>query len=114
MSLFDFFRPSAAPEAKSRPDEPGDAPIPVAAEPSAPNIQASTGTLFAGLDDPDLLAFMRTGSETASGAYVNASKALQNMALLRCVTLISESIGMLPLNLVERGDEKRYATEHPL
>ncbi|PRC93079.1 phage portal protein [Solimicrobium silvestre] len=95
MKLLNLFRAKTTPEAQSRP-------------------QASVGQLFDGLDDPDLLAFMRNGGGTASGAYVTASKALQNMALLRCVTLISESIGMLPLNLIERGDEKKYATTHPL
>ena len=112
MSFLDFFWPAAAPEAQSRPDDHEAEPAPAAAAPAAPSVQASTGHLFAGLDDPDLLAFMRTGSGTASGAYVNASKALQNMALLRCVTLISESIGMLPLNLVERGDEKQIGRAH--
>lgn len=94
MGMFDFFRRKESPEAQSRP-------------------LASAGTLFNGLDDPNLLDYMR-GSETNSGAYVTASKSLQNMALLRCVTLISESIGMLPLNLIERGEEKRYAEEVPL
>lgn len=93
--MFDFFRRKEAPEAQSRP-------------------LAAVGTLFSGLDDPDLLEFMRGSSESASGAYVTASKALQNMALLRCVTLISESIGKLPLNLLERGEEKKLATDHPL
>jgi HK97 family phage portal protein len=94
MGMFDIFRRKAAPEAQSRP-------------------LASAGTLFNGLTDPDLLDYMR-GAESASGAYVTASKSLQNMALLRCVTLISESIGMLPLNLIERGDDKKYAEDHPL
>lgn len=67
----------------------------------------------AALTSADLPMFMR-GSETASGEYVTASNALENMAILRCVSLISESIGMLPLNLTARGDEKAYATEHPL
>ncbi len=95
MGILSIFRPKAEPEAKSRP-------------------LASVGQSFTGLDDPDLLAYMRGGSESASGAYVTAAGALQNMALLRCVTLISESIGMLPLNLMERGEEKRHATEHPV
>lgn len=95
MAILDIFRRAKMPEAQSRP-------------------LASAGVLFAGLDDPDLLDFMRNGSESASGAYVTAAKSLQNMALLRCVTLISESIGMLPLNLIERGDAKKYATAHPL
>lgn len=71
----------------------------------------STAQVSAALTSADLPAFMR-GGETASGEYVTASKALENMAILRCVSLISESIGMLPLNLIARGDEKAYATEH--
>lgn len=71
------------------------------------------GQTFAALTSADLPAFMR-GGETASGEYVTASKSLENMAILRCVSLISESIGMLPLNLTARGDEKAYATEHAL
>lgn len=35
------------------------------------------------------------------------------MAALRCVSLICESIGMLPLNLMENGPAKAYATAHP-
>src|SRR5450830_744012 len=97
MGIFDIFRSKAAPEAQSRPGP-----------------SAASGELFSGLDDPDLLAFMRVGAETASGAYISASKALQNMALLRCVTLISESIGMLPLNLMVRGADKQQAVDHPL
>lgn len=65
----------------------------------------------AALTSADLQAFMR-GGETASGEYVTASKSLENMAILRSVSLISESIGMLPLNLMVHGDEKAYATEH--
>lgn len=111
MGIFDYFW-GESPEAPPRSDDtPDTAP---AAEAPVPQVHASAGKTFSSLDDPDLLEFMRTGDGTAAGAYVNATKALQNMALLRCVTLISESIGMLPLNLVERGDEKRYATEHPL
>lgn len=96
MALLDFLRPKqTSPEGESRP-------------------RVSAGLLFGGLDDPDLLDFMRSGSASSSGAYVTASSALQNMALLRCVTLISESIGMLPLNVIERGNAKAYATDHPL
>ncbi len=76
-------------------------------------VRLSGGQSFGSLTSPDLLDYMR-GGETASGEFVTASKALENMALLRCVSLISESIGMLPLNLTARGDEKAYATDHPL
>jgi len=71
------------------------------------------GQAFASLTSADLMDFMR-GSETASGEYVTASRALENMAVLRCVSLVSESIGMLPLNLTKRGDEKAYAVDHSL
>lgn len=111
MGLFDLFR-AAAPVQTSAPTTP-DLPTPEPA-PELARQQASTGTLFGGLNDPDLLAFMRDGGESASGAYVTASQSLQNMALLRCVTLISESIGMLPLNLIMRGEAKAYAVDHPL
>ena len=71
------------------------------------------GQAFASLASADLMDFMR-GGETASGEHVTALKALDNMALLRCVSLISESIGMLPLNLTIRGEDKAYAVDHPL
>lgn len=73
--------------------------------------QSSGGRVSAALTSADLPAFIR-GGETASGEYVTASKALENMAILRSVSLISESIGMLPLNLMAKGDEKAYASEH--
>lgn len=93
MGFFDRFRVKA--------DDP--------AAPARPGI----GQAFAALDSKDLLDYIR-GGETASGECVTASKSLENMGLLRCVSLISESIGMLPLNLMERGDEKAYATGHSL
>jgi len=76
------------------------------------HLRPSYGQPQAALTSADLPAFMR-GNETASGEYVTASTALENMALLRCVSIISESMGMLPMNLTARGDEKAYATEHP-
>lgn len=69
---------------------------------------------FDNLKDPALLEFMRGGSETASGAYVSASTALRNMTVLRCISLISRSIGMLPLNLFERGPDLKKAVDHPV
>ena len=93
MRLFDRFRAKkSAPDTQSRP---------------------AVGHVFASMTSGDLLDYMR-GGETSSGEYVTASKSLENMAILRCVSLISESIGMLPLNLLERGDEKAQATSHPL
>lgn len=73
----------------------------------------SSAQVFSALTSADLYDFMR-GSETASGEYVTTSKALGNMSLLRCVSLISECVGMLPLNMLERGDEKAHAETHPV
>ncbi|HEY0662364.1 MAG TPA: phage portal protein [Lysobacter sp.] len=74
--------------------------------------QASAGSqTFTGLDDPRLLEFIRCSQYEAGigGAYQ-----LRNMAVLRCITLICGTVGMLPLNLIEAGPEKRVATEHPV
>lgn len=97
MSLLDYFR--SKPQAQK-------------AAPRAAHGGASQ-QWFRDLDDPLLLEFMR-GSRSESGAYVSATSALHNSAVSRCVRLISESIGMLPLNIVERGPEKRRAEELPL
>jgi HK97 family phage portal protein len=63
---------------------------------------------FHGLDDPRLLEFIRTGQAEPEGAFQ-----LRNMAVLRCVTLICGTVGMLPVNLIAAGPEKRIASEHP-
>lgn len=61
-----------------------------------------------GMDHPALLEFMRSRGGHGGGGYQ-----LHNMAVLRCLSLICGTIGMLPLNLVESGGKKRIATEHP-
>lgn len=72
--------------------------------------QASAGSqTFTGLDDPRLLEFIRCGQ-----AGEGAGFQLRNMAVLRCISLICGTVGMLPLNLIESGPEKRIATEHPV
>jgi len=62
------------------------------------------------LTSADLPSFMLTG-ETSG---VTTDMALQNTAFLRGVSLIAESIAMLPLNIYEHGEEKQVATAHPL
>lgn len=64
------------------------------------------GVAFNGFDDPGFLEYVRAGA-------VSDVKALRNMAVLRCVSLISRSIGMLPISPYIEGDEKRVAKEHP-
>jgi len=63
---------------------------------------------FRGMDDPALLDFMRSAGGHGNGGYQ-----LRNMAVLRCVSLICGTIGMLPLNVIEAGPGKRVASEHP-
>ena len=70
---------------------------------------------FFGMNDPRLLEFIRGGGGgmTESGVSISPSLAMKNTAVLRCVSLISFSIGMLPFHLYNR-DDKSKATDHPL
>lgn len=65
------------------------------------------------LNDPFLIDFMRGGYESASGATVSVDSALRNPAMFRAVSLISNAIGMLPLQLLD-NDTKAKAKDHPL
>lgn len=77
--------------------------------PQAVRAQVSPGgQTFKGLDDPDLLEYLRTGAEA------QAADPLRNMAVLRCISLICESIGMLPLNLIRNDASKAHAVGHPV
>ena len=71
--------------------------------------------IFSGMDDPRLLEFIRSGggSGTASGLTVTPKAAMRNTTVLRCVSLISYSMGMLPLHLI-RKDDRSKASDHPL
>lgn len=88
MGLFDYFRRHAD---------------------NQPRAQATTspGQSFDGLEDPALAAYLRTG------IVAQETEQLRNMAVLRCVSLICESIGMLPLNLLRNDATKAPATDHP-
>ena len=76
-------------------------------------VKAYGGDTFHSLKDPRLLDFMRDGLMSASGFTVNVETALRNPAMFRAVTLISNSIGMLPFGLIER-ETKQKAVKHPL
>ena len=73
----------------------------------------SGGLVFEGLNDPALLEFIRSG-QIGGGVGIDGRKALCNAALYRCITLISQSIGMLPLNVLHNDDGRETATEHPV
>ncbi|WP_312222576.1 phage portal protein [Rhizobium rhizoryzae] len=65
------------------------------------------------LTDPRLIDLLRDGLMTATGFTVNVETALRNPAMFRAVSLISNSIGMLPLHL-KNQETKEKATDHPL
>ena len=89
------------------------------AEPEAPSasVQAMAGesAQFSGMDDPRLLDFIRDGGAgmTEAGLSVSPRVAMKNTTVLRCVSLISFAIGMLPLHLHFKED-KAKAEDHPL
>ena len=79
----------------------------------ARTVKADAGAItFSGLDDPRMMEYIRNG---ISGVMrIDGNKALANMALFRCITLISQSIGMLPLNLMRNDDSQETKSEHPV
>ena len=97
MGVLDFFRRS---EAK--------AVSPVSA-------MSGESASFSGFDDPAFKEFMRDGGggETQSGITVTAKTAMKNTTVLRCVSLVSFSIGMLPLHL-QSIETKKNAKDHSL
>lgn len=90
MGIFDFLRRGASAEAVSR-----------------PRAEAPGGITFTGLDDPALLEFIRHGQRSSEITM------LRNTAALRCLSLISNGLGMLPTNLYRSGDEKEIVKGHP-
>lgn len=75
------------------------------AQAAQPRAQVAGGQTFTGFDDPKLLEFIKAGVNGLGDSVF-----LRNMAALRCTTLISNSIGMLPLNLML---DKELAKKHP-
>lgn len=100
MGIFDRFRRQGSPDAAGG---------------VRPRASDDGGTQFTSLDDPALLDYLRAGGHpTESGAVVSATSALRNMAVLRAVSLISRSIGMLPLQIYRSGTAREKAIDHSL
>lgn len=99
MKIFDWFR---------RPD-PG-----AAISDPAVHAMAGESAMFNGFDDPAFKEFIRGGGAglTEAGLSVSPKVAMRNTTVLRCVSLISYSIGMLPLHLHRKDSTK--ADDHPL
>lgn len=66
--------------------------------------------------DPGLAAMFGFGVSTKSGASVTPLSALQTSAVFSCVSLISESIAMLPVELYQRtaNNSREKAVKHQL
>jgi HK97 family phage portal protein len=56
------------------------------------------------------------GGQSASGVIVSPQTAMQAAAVYSCVQVLSQSVGMLPLNLFTEDDkgERKIAKDHPL
>lgn len=86
-----------------------------AAEKTDVRSMSGEGAIFSGFDDPAFYEFMRSGGGglTESGANITTKSAMKNTTVLRCVSLIAFSIGMLPLHM-QRKEDKAKASDHPL
>jgi HK97 family phage portal protein len=63
------------------------------------------------------LAWAFGGGASASGIVVNPQTAMQSAAVYSCIKVLSESIGMLPMNIYQRGKDNSSLTllrDHPL
>lgn len=87
---------------------------PAAAEAAAPAVSvaasAGTGRTFDSLTDGELLEWIRTGTDGVGP--VSVKEALRNTAVLRSVELISGSIGMLPMRVVQDGSKDQESPDH--
>lgn len=64
-----------------------------------------------------LADFMKGGSDNAANAVLSGRAMLRNAGVFRCVTVISNAIGMLPLHLMRVGHnsgDREKAKNHPL
>lgn len=96
MGILDLFRPSGT----------------KAAQRQAPQASGE-GVVVMSLSDPRVIDFLRDGLMTASGFTISPETALRNPSMFRAVSLISNSIGMLPLHLINQ-ETKEKAKDHPL
>ena len=97
MGLLDFFRSAPTPEPQT----------------AAPVMPSAESVAFLSLDDPRLLEFLREGNVSSSGITVSVEKAMRNTAVFRSVSPIAQSVGMLPLHVVDKTTKEK-ARDLPL
>lgn len=68
---------------------------------------------FYDLNDPRVIEFLRDGNSTSSGVSVTVEQAMKVPAVFRSVSLISNSLGMLPCHLIDKRT-KAKAVDHPV
>lgn len=67
------------------------------------------------LTSQQLAEYLAQGSSTHAGVTVTPAKALTYAPVFACVRVLSESVGVLPLHLIERRNGvRRRAEDHPL
>lgn len=80
---------------------------PFSPSPSSSRAQVGEAVMAYSLNDPFLLDFMRDGYQAASGATVSAEAAMRNPAFFRAMSLISNSMGMLPLHVLDNVTKEK-------
>ncbi|WP_321940028.1 phage portal protein [Paraburkholderia sp. J8-2] len=103
-----FWRDVSAEAARFDPTFKRDDVVPLAAADGVPGAQT-----FDSMDDPRFLEYVRTGEMTGMNVDGVGFRSLRNMATLRCLTLISQTIGMLPVNLMTCDTARTIQEKNP-
>jgi HK97 family phage portal protein len=78
------------------------------AAPRANGVRANGGGLLLNLDDPEVVAYLKGGALSASGAAVTADSGMRIATAWRCIHIIAGACGNMPLDLYRRvGEDKR-------
>lgn len=80
---------------------------------SVPAVISDAGGAYLDFDDPRLIQLLRNGAQSEAGIRVSITTAMKIPTVLRCVNLLSDVIGMLPLRVINK-ETKAPAREHPL
>ncbi|NVM41932.1 phage portal protein [Ochrobactrum intermedium] len=73
---------------------------------TAPQVHAQSEGQFIGFDDPRFKEWMRNGGDGVASP-MSIKEAMRNTAVFRCVSLISYSIGMLPMHVIDTETKEK-------